>query len=137
MNELQIKNTIERTLIAISKQRIEDKFKSFEKIDIPLLTISYKRNHSEVSRKKIRMYLDLLDSWYPLYRNADVTTKAEFISDIFKCNCTKEQLEQLQAFKQITKKKVITMENERIKTISRLRWRGRDNLNRNIIHFQN
>jgi hypothetical protein len=135
MDDLYIKYMISKTLTNISKQKVENKFNNFRKIDIPLLSISLRDKPIEVSRKKIRLYIDLIDEWYPLYKNADINTKLEFITDVFKCNCSIEDINRLKSFKDITKKQIITLNNEQPKTISRLRWRSRANITKNIIHF--
>jgi excinuclease UvrABC helicase subunit UvrB len=117
--------------------RLNIKMKQFERIDLPLIRVQYRRERIPVSRKDIRLYSDLIDIWYPLYKDVDLRSKAEFISEVFKCVCTEEDLNKLKSFKDITKKNVLTMENENVKTIKRLRWRSRGNLQKNIIHFQN
>lgn len=131
-----IKQKINETLTKISIHRLNEKIKLFQHVDLPFISIQYRKTLEPVSRKRLRFYLDLIDVWYPVYRSADNKTKAQFISEIFKCECTEEDLIKLKSFKDITKKKVIGMNNENVKTISRIRWRGRDNLNKNIIHFQ-
>jgi hypothetical protein len=93
------------------------------------------RKLNKVSKKELRLYIDLIDVWYPIYRRADDKTKANFISEIFNCDVDENDLANLCSFKEITKKKVITLQGENVKIVSRLRWRGRDNLNRNYIHF--
>lgn len=131
-----IKQKIEDTLLKVSKQRLADKIKAFERVDIPLISVVYRKEPVSVSRKQLRLYLDLIDTWYPIYRNADNKTKADFIAEVFKCECSLCDLERLKSFKEITKKKVVTAENENVKTISRLRWRSRDHISKNIIHFR-
>jgi hypothetical protein len=119
-----------------SKTRLEEKMIMFQHIDMPFICLKYINTPIKVGRKRLRLYLELIETWYPIYRKVDNETKAQFISEIFKCQCTTEQLDKLASFKQITKKKVITMNNENVKTISRLRWRSRDQIQKNNIHFQ-
>jgi len=136
MENNQIKYKIEETLHKMSIQRLDKKIALFNHIDVPLISIKYRKIPDKVSRKRLRLYLELLDTWYPLYRNADPTTKANFIVDIFKCVCTEEDLESLKSFKRITKKELITTKNDKITTIKRLRWRSREQVSKNIIHVQ-
>jgi hypothetical protein len=91
---------------------------------------------SKVSKRELRFLLELIDVWYPIYKKTDNETKANFISEVFNCQCTKEDLDNLKSFKEITKKRLVTAQNENVRIISRLRWRGRDNLHRNYIHFR-
>ena len=135
MSNQQIHQKISETLQKMSIMRLNQKMKQFERIDLPLIRIKYRRERIPVSKKDIRLYSDLIDVWYPLYKEVDLRSKAEFISEVFKCVCTEEDLIRLKSFKEITKKNVLTMENENVKTIKRLRWRSRENLHKNIIHF--
>jgi hypothetical protein len=113
LTDIQIKQTVAEITAKLSRQKL-----------------------NKVSRKELRLYLDLIDVWYPIYRQADDKTKANFISEIFNCDVDENDLTNLCSFKQITKKRVTTEQDENVKIISRLRWRGRDNLHRNYIHFQ-
>jgi hypothetical protein len=136
ITDFEIKQLVDKSATKLSIQRLNEKIRLFQIVDVPLISIHYRVDPVRVSRKKVRLYLDLIDVWYPLYSQADDDTKAHFISDVFKCVCTKADLSNLRSFKQITKKKLVTTQSENVKTISRLRWRGRDNLTRNYIHFQ-
>lgn len=134
MEDQYIKDKVAEVMLKISKQRLQRKMDEFRHISLPFIIIKYIKEPIPVGRKRLRLYLDLIDCWYPIYKNADDETKAQFISEIFKCECTANQLRKLATFKEITKKKVITINDDHVKIISRLRWRGRDNLNRNYIH---
>lgn len=136
MAELPIKNIINETLHKLSLQQLNEKTKMFQHVDLPLITIRYKTSNENIPKKRLRLYLDLIDTKYPLDRRLGDKHRADLVSQIFKCNVSEKDLVRLATFKKITKKKVITMNNENVKTISRLRWRGRDNLNKNIIHFR-
>ena len=108
----------------------------FRKIDIPLISIKYRTGLITVPKKRLRLYLDLIDAWYPLYGESDNRTKADFISEIFKCWCTEEDIESVHPFKQVTVKKLINMKDGNVKTIKRLRWRSKHNLSKNYIHVR-
>lgn len=118
----------------ISALRLNKKIKQFQLIDLPFITIKYRTEPIKVSRKQIRLYLDLIETWFPLYSRSDNKTKADFISEIFKCKCNETDLLNLKQFKKITIKEVLTMENDNVKTIKRLRWRSPNNVHRNYIH---
>ena len=136
MTDLEIKQGVERIYAKLSKQSLDEKVKVFLHVDVPLISTKYRKELVPVSRKQLRLFADLIDTWYPLYRKSDDQTKAEFIQDIFKCVCSVEDLAKLKSFKEITKKRVITANNENVKVISRLRWRSRENLTKNYIHSQ-
>lgn len=131
-----IKYKIEETRNKLIEKTLNEKINLFQRVDLPLITIHLKREPEKVSRKKLRLYLELINDWYPLYSRSTNDEKAKFILEIFKCQCTERDLDTLHIFKDITKKEVITMRNEKPKIISRLRWRSRENLIKNIIHFQ-
>ena len=57
--------------------------------------------------KDIRLALDLVDILYPLYKKADIHTKAEFAKDIFHFDVSVERIESVAPFKQILHRKVI------------------------------
>ena len=134
MTDFEIKQGVANAAAKLSKQRLDEKAKLFLHVDVPFISIKYRTELAPVSRKQIRMFSDLIDAWYPLYRKSDDQTKAEFIQDIFKCVCSAEDLAKLKTFKEITHKRVITANNENVKVISRLRWRSRGNRTRNYIH---
>lgn len=134
MTDQYIKDKVSEITERLSKQRLHNKMLMFQHIDMPFICLKYINTPIVIGRKRLRLYLDLIDCWYPIYSKADNETKAQFITDIFKCQCTSEQLDKLAMFKDIIKKDVITAKDGNVKTISRLRWRGRDNLNRNYIH---
>lgn len=138
ITDAQINQKVNEVLHKISLHNINRKIEIFQHIDIPLIALRFKQTVEPVSRKRLRFYIDLAKVWYPLFFNnhMDNKTKAEFISETFKCICNEEDLEKLKSFKDITKKEILVMENDKIKTISRLRWRGRDNLRKNIIHHK-
>ena len=136
MTDLEINQRITQTIQKISKQRLDEKMRLFELIDLPFITITYKTEKEIVGKKRLRLYLELFELIYPLWANSDNETKSQFISNIFKCVCTIEDLEKLKTFKDITIKKVITVKNDNVKTIKRLRWRHRDNVHKNYIHFK-
>lgn len=62
---------------------------------------------SNPTTKEIRLALDLLNHFYPLYKNADIETKADFVKDIFKFNIKKERITKVKPFKDILFKRVI------------------------------
>lgn len=136
MTDLEIKNKINETLQKLHTEKLNQKIKMFQQVELPFISIRYKSTSERVSRKKLRLYLDLINVWYPLDAKLDDKHKANLISQIFKCKCNETDLVYLRSFKDITKKKVLTLNKENVKTISRLRWRGRENLNKNLIHFQ-
>jgi hypothetical protein len=136
MTDLQIKQGVAKAATKLSRQRLMEKAKSFDHIDIPFIALRYREEPDEISKKRLRFYLDLIETWYPLWSRTDNNTKAEFISTIFKCVCSAEDLAKLKTFKEIIHKKVITANNENVKIISRLRWRGKENHYRNYIHSQ-
>jgi hypothetical protein len=55
----------------------------------------------------IRLALELVDLFYPLYKKADLHTKAEFAKDIFAFDVPVERIESVAPFKQIVHKRVI------------------------------
>lgn len=55
----------------------------------------------------IRLALDLVEFFYPLYKKADRRTKAEFAKDIFHFDIPVERVERVAPFKQILHRKVI------------------------------
>ena len=69
---------------------------------------------SNPTSKEIRLALDIITQCYPLYKRADMKTKAEFVKDIFNFNVPLERITRIKPFKQILFKKIIT----KIKPIS-------------------
>jgi len=134
MTDLEIKQKVSQAIKKITKQNLDEKIRLFQLIDLPFITITYKKEKEIVGRKRLRLYLDLFEQLYPLWEESDNKTKADFISDVFKCVCKEEDLNTLHSFKDITIKKVITMKNDNVKTIKRLRWRHKDNVHKNYIH---
>lgn len=59
------------------------------------------------SKGEIRLALDLVEFFYPLYKKADLHTKAEFAKDIFHFDVPVERIEGIAPFKQILHKQVI------------------------------
>jgi hypothetical protein len=133
-----IKDKITETIHKMSIHRLNEKTVLFQHVDLPFISIKYRKHNKliTVSKKRLRFYLDLIETWYPLYSKSDNITKADFISEVFKCWCTEEDLDSVALFKKITKKKVITMKDNNVKTIKRLRWRGKHNLSKNYIHVR-
>ena len=119
MTDDAIKNKVAETLHKISIYNLNRKAELFKHVDLPLITLRFKTTLEPISRKKLRFYIDLAQVWYPLFfnNNMDNKEKAEFISSTFKCICDEKDLEKLKPFKVITKKEVITFENNKIKTI--------------------
>ena len=117
-------------------KRFEEKLLTFQKVSLPIITIKYIKRPIAVSRQRLRLYLEILEAGYPKCKNYDNETKAQFLSNVFKCRVTSEELDSLRSFKQITKKKVITMSNGHIKTITRTRWRNKYSRLKNYIHLQ-
>lgn len=56
----------------------------------------------------IRLALDLVEFFYPLYKKADLHTKAEFAKDIFSFDIPVEQIERVAPFKQVLYTRVIS-----------------------------
>ena len=88
-----------------------------------------------LSKKEKRLVIELVRQHIPLRHN-DNDILAAWIKDELNLNITEDDIKKIPSFKQITKKKVITMNNENVKIINRLRWRNRDQVQKNIIHFQ-
>lgn len=59
------------------------------------------------SKREIRLALELIDMMYPLYKNADPKTKAEFVLDTFKYDTTIDHILSVKPFKKILFKKVL------------------------------
>jgi hypothetical protein len=102
----------------------------FLHVDLPLISIRF----NKVSRKELRLYLELIEQCYPLAELANNETKADLIKEVFKCKCTKDDLNNLRSFKDITIKKVITMKDNDVKVIKRIRWRSKTKVSKNYIH---
>jgi hypothetical protein len=130
-----IKQKIEETILQISKCRLSEKMKLFQHIDLPTITIKFIKKPQKVSRKRLRLYVDLVKEHYSLAKYADNYYLAGLISECFKCVCTKKDLDKLRPFKEITVKKVITMKDDNVKTINVLRWRYKGNRDRNRLHY--
>lgn len=130
-----IKRGVERQIRLQSLRRLKEKADDFNTFVVPMISIRIRKVPIEISNKKLRYYRDLIFHWYPLYKFMEDEEVAKAIKDVFKCKCTTEDLQSLKSFKQITKKEIITTKEERVETVRILRWRGRDNLHRNIIHF--
>jgi hypothetical protein len=60
------------------------------------------------TKGEIRLALDLVEFFYPLYKKADLHTKAEFAKDIFKFDIPVALIEDIVPFKQVLYKKVIS-----------------------------
>jgi nanoRNase/pAp phosphatase (c-di-AMP/oligoRNAs hydrolase) len=131
----QIHNKVESTTKKISTQRLNNKLRLFQKIELPFITIKYIKKPIKVSRQRLRLYLDLVYMEYPDLKYAPTAALAEFITETFKCECTEQELLRLRMFKDITTKKVITMKDNNVKQVKRIRWRHKNNVNRNRIHI--
>ena len=57
--------------------------------------------------KDIRLALDLVEFFYPLYKDADKHSKAILAKDIFAFDIPVEQIERVAPFKQVLYKRVI------------------------------
>jgi hypothetical protein len=60
------------------------------------------------SKGDIRLAIDMVEFYYPLYKKADLRTKAEFAKDIFAFDIPVEEIERIAPFKQFLFKKVIS-----------------------------
>lgn len=66
----------------------------------------------QVTNKDLRLALDLVEFFYPLYKNADKRSKAILVKDIFKIDTSIDDLEKVPDFKKILFKDVIDGINE-------------------------
>lgn len=135
ITDKQIKDKVESTIQKISIQRLNEKLRIFRDVELPFINIKYIKKPIKVSRKRLRLYLDLVLMRYPDLKYAPTSALAEFITEIFKCECTEKELLHLRMFKDIVTKKVITMKDNNVKQVKRIRWRHKNNVNRNHIHI--
>lgn len=106
-----------------SKEYIQDSvlgnLNKFENIlivpmnDELLIMSLFKLKHIQPTTKEIRLALDLLRFFYPLYTKANIETKAEFIKDIFNYDCNIQRIINVKPFKKILFKKVISKVNKK------------------------
>ena len=134
ITDKQIKDIVESTTRKISTQRLNEKLRVFRDVELPFINIKYIEKPIKVSKKRLRLYLDLIYTCYPTARNAPTKALAELITELFKCECSEKDLLRLRMFKDITTKKVITMKDNNVKQVKRIRWRHK-NVNKNRIHI--
>lgn len=56
----------------------------------------------------IRLAIDMVEFFYPLYKKADLRTKAEFAKDIFSFDTPIEELVRVAPFKQFLSRSIIS-----------------------------
>lgn len=60
------------------------------------------------NRGEIRLAIDMVEFFYPLYKKADLRTKAEFAKDIFAFDTPIEELVRVAPFKQFLSRSIIS-----------------------------
>ena len=60
------------------------------------------------TKGEIRLGVDLVEFFYPLYKKADLRTKAEFAKDIFAFDVPVDEIVRVAPFKQFLHKRVIS-----------------------------
>jgi hypothetical protein len=135
ITDKQIHDKIESTIHKVSTQRLNELMHKFEIEELPIIAIKYIKKPIKISHKRLRLYLDIILTCYPTAKYAPNDALAGLIEEIFKCECTRNDLDHLRPFKDITIKKVITMKDNNVKQVKRIRWRHKNNVNRNRIHI--
>ena len=60
------------------------------------------------TKGEVRLAIDMVEFFYPLYKKADLRTKAEFAKDIFSFDTPIEELVRVAPFKQFLSRSIIS-----------------------------